>query len=181
MDEDDIRRSRSFGWNKHSDKIDADSFFVYTKNYCINTVGEAFFYDHFRVIYHSFKDDPNSEVFTIKYLFYPPGLGEEDFIEIIFKRLDFLNIHQMSHPENLPPCLTEPEACLFPIDREAATAIAREQILKERDWNIRIERLNQQLQWDCQVIHPNSWAGERFTIDTRTGEVSMPKAWQRID
>ncbi|MDV7397215.1 hypothetical protein RZS08_37790, partial [Arthrospira platensis SPKY1] len=44
-----IEYQQRFGWLKLSDKFDTDEFFQWTKQYCIERLGEAYFYENFRV------------------------------------------------------------------------------------------------------------------------------------
>lgn len=183
-DEDDIQRAQKFGWYKHSDKIDAEQFYEECKAYCIERVGEERFYQHFRFDVHSFKDDPLSEIFTIKFRYYPfltDSMAKGDFVNIVFQSLDFINIHQRAYPENLPNCSTNPDACNFPIGRTEAEAIGLREVVKGReDFKLTIHELKQNLQWLCTAT-ADGWYGETFTVDARTGEVDHLKQWWRID
>lgn len=175
-----IGYSQKFGWLKLSDKFDTDSFYQWTKQYCIERVGERYFYENFRVNRRSFKDNASSEIYEIRYYFFPPGLGY-DHQRITFKKYMFLGIEETQAPSNLPDCRTDPTACEFPIGREAAMKIASEKVLKGRDMHIHIKELNYDLKWECVVYTDGYWSGEDFTIDARTGKVSEVKGWHRID
>ena len=183
-DKDDIKRGQQYGWYKYSDKIDAGQFFEECKTYCIERVGEERFYQHFRFDVHAFKDDPRSEIFTIRFRYYPfltDSTSKGDFVNIIFQSLDFINIHQRSYPENLPDCSTNTDACNFPIGRTEAEAIGLREVVKGReDFKITIHEFKQNFQWLCTAT-ANGWYVERFTVDARTGEVGNFQQWQGID
>lgn len=180
MDQDDVKRGQRFGWYKYSEKINSDSFFNATLKYCTDRVGEDYFYQHFRLDVHTFKDDPYSEVFTIRYRFYPPGFEGDDYVNIMFKSLDFLNIHQMSYPENLPDCRTQPSNCTFLFNREKAILMAQEELIKDQDLEVSL-KLNDHLKWEGTTYSKDHWYGENFFIDIRTGLISNVKKWHRID
>ena len=180
MDSDDVRRGQQYGWYKYSEKINADSFFLSTLKYCTDRVGEEYFYRHFRFDVHSFKDDPFSEVFTIRYRFYPPGFAKDDYVDIVFKRLDFLSIYKMSFPKNLPDCQADPKQCAFPITREKAMEIAKKELVKDREMKVNLE-LDNNLKWKGTTYTEGQWQGENFFIDARTGKLSGVKGWHRID
>ena len=179
LDEDAISRAQKYGWYKHSEKINADSFFIFTKQYCIDRVGEDYFYEHFRFFGHSFKDDPFSEVFQITYRYYPLGFNENDYVEIIFQSLDFLNVHQESFPNNLPDCSTNAADCEFPINRKAVFTIANKEIVKERKVEISINKLTADFKWSCHVSSDGTAAGETFLMDARTGEITDHRKFYR--
>jgi hypothetical protein len=176
-----IGHTQRFGWLKLSEKFDTDEFYQWTKKFCIERLGERYFYENFRVYRHSFKDNPNTEIYEIHYLFFPPGFGF-DHQRITFKKYVFLGIEEVQPPANLPDCRTDPAACEFPVNREAALKIAREQVVKERDLQVHIERrLSPEYQWVCKTYSKGYVWGEDFTIDARTGRVSKPRGWHRID
>lgn len=183
-DEDDIERAQQFGWYKYSEKIDAEQFYEECKSYCVERVGEERFYQQFRFDAHAFKDDPLSEIFTIRFRYYPflmDSTSKGDFVNIIFQSLDFINIHQRSYPENLPDCSTNTDACNFPIGRTEAEAIGLREVVKGReDFKVTIHELKQNFLWLCTAT-ANGWYGETFTVDARTGEVGNLEQWRRID
>lgn len=175
-----IGRTQRFGWLKPSAKFSTDEFYQWTKQYCIDRVGEAYFYENFRVYRNSFKDDPNTEVYEIRYLFFPPGFGF-DHRRITFKKYVFLGIEEVQTPADLPDCRTDDSECAFPVNREAAMAIALQQVVKGREMQVRINELTPAYKWDCKSYAKGHSSGEDFTIDARTGVVSAPKPWRQID
>jgi hypothetical protein len=175
-----IGHTQRFGWLKLSEKFDTDEFYQWTKKYCIERVGEGYFYENFRVYRHSFKDNANTEIYEIHYLFFPPGFGY-DHQRITFKKYVFLGIEEVQPPANLPDCRSDPAACDFPVNREAAMKIALEQVVKGREMQVRIEDLTYDFKWECKTYTEGYGRGEDFSIDARTGKVSAPKGWQRID
>lgn len=127
-----------------------------------------------------FNDDPNSEIYEIRYYFFPLGF-QFDHQEITFKKYVFLGLEEVETPANLPDCRNDPKACDFPITREMAIKIATEQVVKGRELKVRIKQFNPDLKWECETYSEGHWFGENFTIDARTGEVSEPRGWHRID
>ena len=175
-----IAYSQKFGWLKPSDQFDSNAFFEWAKQYCIERVGEAYFYDHFRVNRRSFKDHDDSEIYEIRFYFFPPGFAY-DHVQVVFKKFVFLGIEEVETPAHLPDCRSDTTACTFPITRQRAKQIARQQVLKDRDMHLLIKGLTDDLKWEGQVYTDGRWYGESFTIDARTGDVTTPKAWRRID
>lgn len=108
-----IGHTQRFGWLKLSEKFDTDSFYQWTKQYCIERVGERYFYENFRVYRHSFKDNPNTEVYEIHYLFFPPGFGF-DHQRITFKKYVFLGTEEVQPPANLPRLPQRPRRLQVP-------------------------------------------------------------------
>ncbi|MCB9348250.1 MAG: PepSY domain-containing protein [Lewinellaceae bacterium] len=175
-----IEYKQKFGWLKLSDKFDTDEFYQWTKQYCIDRVGEAYFYDNFRLDWHSFKDEAATEIYEIRYYFFPPGFAFAHQ-RITFKKYAFLGMEEIETPANLPDCRKNPGDCVFPVTREKAEKIAEEKVIKGRDVQLYIEGLTDSYEWKCVTATPKGWAGENFTIDARTGEVSEQKKWHRID
>jgi hypothetical protein len=175
-----IEQKRKSGRLKMSHKFDTNEFYEWTKQYCIERVGERYFYENFRVRWSSFNDDPNSEIYQITYFFFPPGF-HFDHQGITFKKYVFLGLDEVETPANLPDCRTDPKACDFPITREMAIKIATEQVVKGRDMEVRIKQFNPDMKWDCEVYLKGKGYRERFTIDARTGELSEPKGSHLID
>lgn len=44
-----------------------------------------------------------------------------------------------------------------------------------------IKDLTYDFKWPCRTYTEGHGMGEEFTIDARTGEVSKPQGWHRID
>jgi hypothetical protein len=187
LDKYGIRYSRKFGWFKMSEKIDTDSFYNWTKQYCIERVGEAFFYQHFYFTYYSFKDNLDSEIYEIRYYFLPFDTAATQLhddstphAEVTFKSFDFLGIHEVETPPNLPDCRTDSAACSFPFDSAAVLKIAEEKGLKsEKGYPPRLQ-FQPDLTWKVW-INVNDWTYHQYTVDGRTGVVSAVKTSHRID
>ena len=175
-----IEYKQRSGWLRRSDKFDTDAFFRWTKQYCIERLGEAYFYENFRVDWTSFKDNADTEVYEIRYYFFPPGFSF-DHQRISFKKYSFLGIEEIQAPANLPDCREGPSRCAFPIGRAAAEKIAAETVLQGRGMQLKVIELDQDYRWQCVLYSEGHWQGENFAIDARTGEVSKAQPWQRID
>ncbi len=175
-----ITYSQRFGPVNLSNKISVNEFYEWTKKHCIERVGERYFYDNFRLNRHSFKDDLFSEIYEIRYYFFPPGFSY-DYQIISFKRFVFMGLDETQVPENLPDCMTESMSCSFPITREKALEIAVAQVVKKRPLKVYFSGLTSEYKWDCRTYSESHWYGEYFTIDARTGEVSELRQYQRID
>jgi len=171
IDEKDKKRSWKYGWLSHSKRIDADSFFQSAKQYSIDRVGKKYFYENFRVTYHSFKDDRYSNVYTIMFRFYPPGFDEEDYLKIIFKNFSFLDFKQDEFPTNLPDCRQDTTLCSFLINREKLEEIVKKELIKDEDVNFRVLELNDDYQWYCRLFIKR-WPKNFFYVDARTGEIT---------
>ncbi|MCB0581673.1 MAG: hypothetical protein KDD10_20500 [Phaeodactylibacter sp.] len=182
LDPDDygIEYRQKFGWLKLSDKFDTDEFYQWTKQYCIGRVGEEYFYDNFRLDWHSFKDEAATEIYEIRYYFFPPGF-QFAHQRITFKKFAFLGIEEVETPANLPDCRENAAACIFPVTYEEAKRIAAEQVVKGRDMQLFVRELNADYEWECAATDAKGWYSENFTVDARTGEVSAPTKWHRID
>lgn len=170
-DEDSFARSRSFGWTRHSSVIDTDAFFQKTKTYCIDRVGEAYFYKHFRLFIHSFKDEEASHIYTIQYRFYVPGM-EGEYVPIVFKSFDFLGFQEEEYPDNLPDCLSNPGTCAFEINKEKAIQIALKEVVKDAAYNgeIKPNQFTEDYKWHF-AINLLKKGIHTFKIDARTGAV----------
>lgn len=178
--EEQVIRTQQFGLLQKSAIMNTDSFYQSTKQYCIQQVGEDFFYNKFRLILHSFENNPDGNVFTIKYRFYPFAVENRDYVDIVFKKMDFLNIHQYELPQNLPECEQEKENCGLLISREKAKEIAKKEVVKDRDLDVFVQKLMPSLKWKCNAKE-NDWSGESFYIDIKTGEITELHGWRRID
>jgi hypothetical protein len=182
-----IGYSRKFGWFKMSEKINTDSFYNWTKQYCIERVGEDFFYRHFRFGYYSFKDNTQSEIYEIRYYFLPfdsaatqLDFDSTDYTEFIFKSFDFLGIHEVGTPPFLPDCRTDPAACRFAFDRAAVLKIAEEKGLKsQKGYPPRLE-FQPDLSWKVW-INVDDWTFYQYSVESRTGAVSETTTRRRID
>jgi hypothetical protein len=162
--------------------MDAEAYFSRTRQFCLEQVGEEIFYRHFRVDNRSFRDDPFSEVFTIRYRFYPPGLEVDSvYVNMIFQRLDFLGVTDEVQPAYLPPCVAEPGSCYFPVTRDSAIVIARQEVLRGRALELAIYRLSEDYTWSGVIMSDNGGYREDFSVDARTGKVIGIDARRRID
>lgn len=182
-----IQYSRKFGWLKMSDNINTDSFWLWTRQFCIERAGEDFFYQHFRLDWRSMHDDPHSEIYKIRYYFFPFDTtvthldpDATNYAEIEFKSFDFLGIHEVQTPANLPDCNAHASSCLFQFDKNAVLKIVAEKGLKCKSGTSPTITLMPDLKWSVG-INENDWIFHHFTVDCRTGEVSELKTSHRID
>ena len=181
-----IGYSRSFGWLAPSAKFDTDSFYQWTKQKCIEKVGEIFFYQHFRLGRHSFKDEWSTEVYTITYLIVPFQDStlvkyNNQYVYLSFKRFDFLGYSETQIPVNLPDCIADPELCAFRYDRQRVMAITREKVIGDQKI-IDGPYLQLGADFGWQVSVELAGAGiKQFTVDGRTGVMSEIKTSWRID
>jgi hypothetical protein len=182
-----IGYSRKFGWLKVSDKMNTDSFWQWTRKYCTDRVGEAFFYRHFRMDRRSLHDDLASEVYEVRYYFFPFDTAAAfltfdtvSYAPVVFKRFDFLGMHEVEIPVNLPDCRADQQACTFPFDRAAVRRIAAQKDLKNKPGTSPRIELQPDLKWSVH-INENDWVFYNFTVDSRTGEVSEVQTIRRID
>lgn len=175
-----IKYGQRWGWLKPSSKFDTNDFYELTKQYCIERVGEDYFYEHFRFDRHSFQENNKNDIYYIHYYFFPKNFVY-DHVKITFKKFSFYGIEEIQFPNNVPDCREKKENCDFPITRRKAYKIVKEQVLKDKELQINIRELSDTYKWKCTISSKGNWYGENFTIDARTGEVSIPKQWRRID
>lgn len=182
-----IQYSRKFGWLKLSDKINTDSFWLSTRQFCIERVGEDFFYKHFRMNWRSLRDNGNSEIYEIRYYFFPfdttatrLDIDSVAHVEMVFKSFDFLGIHEVQTPPYLPDCRGKAAACLFPFDKKEVLKIVAEKGLKCKPGFLPYIELMPDLKWSVS-INENDWVFHRFRVDCQTGEASEVRTSHRID
>ncbi|MBV6441544.1 MAG: hypothetical protein DYG98_06390 [Haliscomenobacteraceae bacterium CHB4] len=182
-----IEYTRRFGWLKMSDKINTDSFFNWTKQYCIERVGEELFYKNFRLYRNSFKDNATTEIYEIRYLFFPFDSNAQNlnsdsshYAEFVFKSFDFLGIHESQTPANLPDCRLDTSACRFLFDRAAVLRIIAAMGLKSEKRYEPYLLFQPDLTWKV-TVNVNDWMFHSFTVDSRSGLSSEVRTSHRID
>ena len=173
MDKGEPWRTRRYLKGLHSSKMDKDSFFIETKQFCIDRLGEDYFYDNVRVRYHSFKNDWNTHVYTISYRFCPPEFGGK-YVDFVFKSLDFLNIHQREFSKIVPNRLSNPSSCDFKISYADAINIANK-TLKKNITQAKYYNVDMLPSFKWKVVVSLKRGHQSFTIDARTGKVSTVK------
>ena len=186
-DKNGMESYRKYGWLKMSEKINTDSFYQWTKQYCIARVGEAYFYQHFRLDWRTLHEDMPAEIYEIRYIFMPFDTAalylDEDSMAhglFVFKSFDFMGIHELETPSNLPDCRENPSACRLPFDRAAVLKIVEARGLKsEKGYPPRLE-FQSDLSWKVS-INVNDWIFHQYSVDSRTGAVSEVKTSHRID
>lgn len=187
VDQYDIGNMRKFGWLKMSQKMNTDSFFYWTKQYCIDRVGESFFYQHFRLDLLALRDNTNTEIYEVRYIFLPFDtaaivLNEDStlFVNFTFKSFDFLGIHEIQTPEYLPDCRLASSNCQFLFDRTAVLKIAEEKGIKSAKGYPPYLELQPDLNWRV-TINENDWLFHQYFVNSMTGAVSETKTSRRID